>query len=63
MLARFGQIPTRGDWAYQVKWDGFRGLLSTEGRFDRSDDASVSAAGGAASAMRYLTPSLGGRHG
>jgi bifunctional non-homologous end joining protein LigD len=33
MLARSGQIPTRGDWAYEVKWDGFRGLLSTEGRF------------------------------
>jgi ATP-dependent DNA ligase len=23
----------RGDWAYEVKWDGFRGLLGTEGRF------------------------------
>jgi bifunctional non-homologous end joining protein LigD len=33
MLARSGQIPARGDWAYEVKWDGFRGLLSTEGRF------------------------------
>jgi bifunctional non-homologous end joining protein LigD len=33
MLARSGQIPGRGDWAYEVKWDGFRGLLSTEGRF------------------------------
>jgi bifunctional non-homologous end joining protein LigD len=33
MLARSGQIPARGDWGYEVKWDGFRGLLSTLGRF------------------------------
>jgi bifunctional non-homologous end joining protein LigD len=33
MLARSGQIPTRGDWAYEIKWDGFRALVSTEGRF------------------------------
>jgi ATP-dependent DNA ligase len=33
MLARSGQIPARGDWAYEVKWDGFRALLSTERRF------------------------------
>lgn len=33
MLARGGKLPTCGDWAYEVKWDGFRGLLSTEGRF------------------------------
>jgi ATP-dependent DNA ligase len=24
---------TRGDWAYEVKWDGFRAIVSTEGRF------------------------------
>jgi bifunctional non-homologous end joining protein LigD len=30
MLARSGPIPTRGDYAYEVKWDGFRGILSTE---------------------------------
>jgi bifunctional non-homologous end joining protein LigD len=30
MLARSGPIPTRGDYAYEVEWDGFRGLLSTE---------------------------------
>jgi ATP-dependent DNA ligase len=30
MLARSGTLPTRGDYAYEVKWDGFRGLLSTE---------------------------------
>jgi bifunctional non-homologous end joining protein LigD len=33
MLARFGSIPTQGEWAYEVKWDGLRALLSTEGRF------------------------------
>jgi bifunctional non-homologous end joining protein LigD len=33
MLARSGKIPTRDDWACEVKWDGFRGLLSTENRF------------------------------
>lgn len=31
MLARSGRIPTRGDWAYEVKWDGFRAIVSTEG--------------------------------
>jgi hypothetical protein len=30
MLARSGSIPTRGDYAYEVKWDDFRGLLRTE---------------------------------
>jgi bifunctional non-homologous end joining protein LigD len=30
MLARSGPLPTRGDWAYEVKWDGFRALVSTE---------------------------------
>jgi bifunctional non-homologous end joining protein LigD len=30
MLARSGELPTRGDWVFEVKWDGFRGLLSTE---------------------------------
>jgi bifunctional non-homologous end joining protein LigD len=30
MLARSGPIPTRGDWSFEVKWDGFRGLLTTE---------------------------------
>lgn len=24
MLARSGPIPLRGDYAYEVKWDGFR---------------------------------------
>jgi ATP-dependent DNA ligase len=31
MLARGGALPTRGDWAYEVKWDGLRALVSTEG--------------------------------
>ena len=30
MLLRSGQIPTRGHYSYEVKWDGFRCLLSTE---------------------------------
>jgi bifunctional non-homologous end joining protein LigD len=30
MLARSGQLPTRGGWAFEVKWDGFRALVSTE---------------------------------
>jgi bifunctional non-homologous end joining protein LigD len=32
MLARSGPIPTRGEYSYEVKWDGFRCLLSTENR-------------------------------
>jgi ATP-dependent DNA ligase len=31
MLARSGPLPTRAGYAFEVKWDGFRGLLSTEG--------------------------------
>jgi bifunctional non-homologous end joining protein LigD len=31
MLARSGPIPTRDDWSYEVKWDGFRAIVSTEG--------------------------------
>lgn len=30
MLARSGPLPTRADWAFEVKWDGFRALGSTE---------------------------------
>ena len=30
MLARSGSLPTRGEWAYEVKWDGFRAIVSTE---------------------------------
>jgi bifunctional non-homologous end joining protein LigD len=31
MLARSGSLPTRGAYAYEVKWDGFRAIVSTEG--------------------------------
>jgi bifunctional non-homologous end joining protein LigD len=31
MLARSGQLPMGGDFAYEVKWDGFRAIVSTEG--------------------------------
>jgi ATP-dependent DNA ligase len=31
MLARSGDLRTRGDFAYEVKWDGFRAIVSTEG--------------------------------
>jgi bifunctional non-homologous end joining protein LigD len=31
MLARSGALPTRGRFAYEVKWGGFRCVLSTEG--------------------------------
>jgi ATP-dependent DNA ligase len=31
MLARSGRLPTSGSWAYEVKWDGFRAIVSTEG--------------------------------
>jgi bifunctional non-homologous end joining protein LigD len=30
MLARSGRLPTSGDYAYEVKWDGFRAIVSTE---------------------------------
>jgi hypothetical protein len=31
MLARSGRLPTSGDFAYELKWDGFRSIVSTEG--------------------------------
>lgn len=36
MLARSGQLPTRGDYAYELKWDGFRAVVSTEPASARS---------------------------
>lgn len=30
MLGRSGRLPTSGDYAYEVKWDGFRAIVSTE---------------------------------
>ncbi len=29
MLARSGPLPELGNWAFEVKWDGFRALVST----------------------------------
>jgi bifunctional non-homologous end joining protein LigD len=31
MLARSVRLPTSGDYAYELKWDGFRAIVSTEG--------------------------------
>jgi len=31
MLARSDSLPTGGDYAYELKWDGFRAIVSTEG--------------------------------
>jgi bifunctional non-homologous end joining protein LigD len=31
MLARSGRLPTSGDYGYELKWDGFRAIASTEG--------------------------------
>jgi bifunctional non-homologous end joining protein LigD len=31
MLARSGRLPTSGDYAYELKWDGFRAIVSNEG--------------------------------
>ena len=31
MLARSGRLPRSGDYAYEVKWDGFRAIVSAEG--------------------------------
>jgi|SRR4051812_34275279 bifunctional non-homologous end joining protein LigD len=30
MLSRTGVLPAGGGWSYEVKWDGFRALVSTE---------------------------------
>src|SRR4051794_568720 len=30
MLATSGRLPTRANYAYEVKWDGFRAVVSTE---------------------------------
>jgi hypothetical protein len=29
--ARSGSVAAHGDWAYEVKWGGFRAIVSTEG--------------------------------
>jgi bifunctional non-homologous end joining protein LigD len=30
MLAKSGKLPTRGDWSFEVNWDGFRAIVSTD---------------------------------
>jgi ATP-dependent DNA ligase len=30
MLARSGRLPTSGDYTYELKWDGFRAIVSRE---------------------------------
>lgn len=30
MLSRTGELPTGNGWSFEVKWDGFRALVSTE---------------------------------
>ena len=30
MLARSGRLPASGDYAHELKWDGFRAIVSTE---------------------------------
>jgi bifunctional non-homologous end joining protein LigD len=30
MLARGGELPAGDGWAYEIKWDGFRAIVSTE---------------------------------
>jgi ATP-dependent DNA ligase len=30
MLARSRRLPSRGEWAYEVKWNGFRTIVSTD---------------------------------
>ena len=34
MLARTGPLPRSGEYAFEVKWDGFRALVSTESGLD-----------------------------
>jgi ATP-dependent DNA ligase len=31
MLVRSGRLPSSGDYSYEVRWDGFRAIVSTEG--------------------------------
>jgi len=34
MLLRPGQLPQGAGWAFEVKWDGFRAIVSTEAGLD-----------------------------
>src|SRR3954451_8314788 len=42
MLARTGPVPTRGRWAFEVKWDGFRAIVRAG---DRSEPTAVLGSG------------------
>jgi ATP-dependent DNA ligase len=33
MLARTGPLPSGSGWTYELKWDGFRAIVSTENEF------------------------------
>ena len=33
MLSRPGPLPSGSGWSFELKWDGFRALVSTEGEF------------------------------
>ena len=33
MLPRLGPLPSGSGWSFELKWDGFRALVSTEGEF------------------------------
>jgi bifunctional non-homologous end joining protein LigD len=39
MLSRPGPLPVGAGWSYELKWDGFRALVSTE------DDLTVAPGG------------------
>jgi hypothetical protein len=30
MLSRHGTLPSRSQWSFELKWDGFRAIVSTE---------------------------------
>lgn len=33
MLAHFGPVPSASGWSFELKWDGFRAIVSTEDGF------------------------------
>jgi hypothetical protein len=45
MLARCGRLPTSGDFSFEVKWDGFRAIVSTEGALRVWSSAAVDVRG------------------
>jgi ATP-dependent DNA ligase len=36
MLARYGRLPTGAGYSFEVKWDGFRAIVSMEGPAPRA---------------------------